>query len=155
MHNGWRACRKCSRPSLRTTRVRLCIIQDCAAVPPCIMHNRGLADPPCIMRNRGLAEPRCIMRNRDSYPTCAQTRVRSKPLRQTTASMLDSAMQFCLSCFYFFNCLIRLHAFHYFICCFLNGLHYLNFKRLKVRGLMFERLAVFMLNVCNFDRLNV
>ena len=59
------------------------------------------------------------------------------------------------SCFSFFSCLICLHAFHYFICCFLNGLHYLNFKRLKVRGLMFERLAVFMLNVCNFDRLNV
>jgi len=62
---------------------------------------------------------------------------------------------FCLSCFSIFSCLICLHAFHYFICCFLNGLHYLNFKRLKVRGLMFERLAVFMLNVCNFDRLNV
>jgi len=97
--------------------------------------------------------------------------------------------------FSFFNCLICLHALHYFICCVLIGLRYLNFKRwlrdavlsfvfllfnclirlhafhdfifflicirslnlkrLKVRSLTFERLAVWMLNVCNFDRLNV
>ena len=57
-------------------------------------------------------------------------------------SMLDSAMQFFLSCFYFFDCLIRLHAFHDLFFYFLICLRSLNFKRLKVRRLTFERLAV-------------